>query len=180
MVRLITPESMLISMNKKKTFYIISLIVLVLLFILGIIFFYINVIKNRPPKDKELLKRNVEADIVKSNDKVNIYLFWGDGCGNCQSLSYFFYRLPKKYKKMYNLYSFEVWNNEENVLLMTKFGKVLNVDISGVPLFIIGKDTFTGYYDNTAHNQKIKKAIVKNYEAKEKYDIYFDEIAKEE
>jgi len=34
--------------------------------------------------------KNTEADIKPSSDKLNIYVFWGDGCPHCKHLASFF------------------------------------------------------------------------------------------
>ena len=57
--------------------------------------------------------------------KKRISLFFGEGCSHCKALKYYLNTLDPKYKKMFKLYTFEVWSNMNNQVLMNKFGKEL-------------------------------------------------------
>ena len=67
-----------------------------------------------------------ESDIKNSSDKVNIYIFWGDGCPHCKHLAEFFNEHRSEVEKMTNLYTLEVWKNSDNLTLMKNFSKFQN------------------------------------------------------
>lgn len=71
--------------------------------------------ENNFPKDIDL------ANIVKEDNKVNIYFFWGKGCPHCEQEHEFFENIKEKYGDYYNLYTFETWYNEENAKLNLYF-----------------------------------------------------------
>src|SRR5574344_243467 len=119
-------------------------------------------------KNNNILQENTEADIL-SNDKLNIYFFWGKGCPHCEELSKLFYKIRHKYGKYYNLYTFEVWNNTDNSALMDKFGVKLNVSTSTVPFLVIGDKVIMGY--NSSKDDDIINTI-KEQLNKEHIDIY--------
>ena len=53
---------------------------------------------------------------VKTNakDKATIYLFRGKGCGYCRALLTFLNSINDEYGDMYELKSYEVWNDQTN------------------------------------------------------------------
>lgn len=158
----------------KKSVIVISMLVgvLILVFAFGIVS-----LKKISEEEKEANKineveivKNVEADITFDEEKINVYLFFGEGCSHCKALKYYLNNLDSKYKKMFKLYTFEVWGNMNNQVLMNKFGDELEVEIDGVPFLVIGDVSFSGY--STSLNEDILDEIINNYESEEKVDIY--------
>lgn len=117
-----------------------------------------------------ILKRMTEADIKPSQDKLNIYLFWGDGCAHCKHLSEFLASIDSEYGKYYNIYSFEVWGNEKNKELMERMGGIIGEVPTGVPYLIIGDKTFSGYGDKM--DAEIKQAIEEQFNKPQRFDAY--------
>ena len=119
---------------------------------------------------------NHESDIDLSNNKPNIYIFWGDGCPHCKALAKFISKLPAETKDKVNIYSFEVWSDKDNKAFMKKFGKYLGQDVSGVPFMIIGDKIFDGYSSgDTKTDQQILDAIntiIKNQGSTDQYKLY--------
>ena len=146
---------------KKKL--IIGYIVIVILIVISYIGYNYYIDKNN-----NILKEDNISDIA-SNDKLNIYFFWGKGCPHCEELSKLFYKIRHKYGKYYNLYTLEVWENTDNATLMDKFGSKLNVKTNSVPFLVIGDKTFTGY--NSSKDDDIINTI-KEQLNKEHIDIY--------
>ena len=120
--------------------------------------------------------RSHESDIDLSDNKPNIYIFWGDGCPHCKALAKFISKLPAKTKDKVNIYSFEVWGDKDNKTFMKKFGKYLGQDISGVPFMVIGDKIFDGYSSgDTKTDQQILDAIntiIKNQGSTDQYKLY--------
>lgn len=110
--------------------------------------------------DLVITKNSKIEDIVYEKNKVNIYFFWGQGCPHCEELFQFLEDTKGKYGKYYNIYCFEVWNNQTNAQTMDQFSKVLNDKVGrSVPYLIIGNQSFQGY--NKTMNQKILNTILK-------------------
>lgn len=115
-------------------------------------------------------------NVVREKNKVNIYLFWGDGCPHCKKEKEFFQSIKTKYGKYYNLYTFEVWYNEENLNILNAFASSMGEKVTGVPYTIIGSKTFKGFNDIDDYKQSIIKTIEE--EKDKNYDVYFDKIKK--
>ena len=111
-----------------------------------------------------------ESDITKSSEKVNIYLFWGNGCGHCSNLKAYMASIEEEYGKYYNLYTFEVWSDAENEALMNKMAAVMGDNLRGVPYMVIGSDSFKGYSSNV--DSRILASIKAQYEKEDRYDAY--------
>lgn len=103
-------------------------------------------------------------DITFSEDKINIYVFWGNGCPHCEELFEFLEELTTKYT-YFDIYAFEVWENEENGLLMDKFASALQDEVGRkVPYFIIGDQSFSGF--NQAMQEQIETTITEKFNAR--------------
>ena len=114
-----------------------------------------------------------ESDIKNSSDKVNIYIFWGDGCPHCKHLAEFFNEHRSEVEKMTNLYTLEVWKNSDNLTLMKNFSKFLGETPKGVPYFIIGNKTFSGYSESdTKTKNQILETIKTEFQKSTKTDKY--------
>jgi len=128
-------------------------------------------ISNNMKDNKEIkLTDMTENNISYSKEKINIYLFYGEGCPHCEELKNYLNSLDNKEKSYFNIYTFEVWNNSTNQQFMKDSAKYLNKEVSGVPFLIIGNKTFEGY--NESMNIKIKKAIKTEYKLNGKNDYY--------
>lgn len=87
-----------------------------------------------------------------SESGLNVYFFWGDGCPHCEKEKPFLDRLESENENI-NVYRYEVWKNRKNLELMVKVGKELKLDISGVPVTIIGDEAFVGYSEGYTSKQ---------------------------
>jgi len=115
--------------------------------------------------EKEARGEDIEA--ISSSTKVNVYLFYGDGCNFCAEMEKFFAGLDNDYKDLINLKGFEVWYSEANADLMQAVAGHLGEDVSGVPFLVIGDKTFNGYSSDM--DDEIKTAIRVEYDADERY-----------
>lgn len=126
---------------------------------------------------KEENNTSIEANlenVVKEDNKVNIYFFWGNGCPHCEDEIQFFEDIKKKYVNYYNLYTFETWYNEENAKLLYAFAKGMDDDVTKVPYTIIEDKSFVGF------SEKYKSEFIREIEKQHNniYDVYFDKIKK--
>ena len=106
---------------------------------------------------------------VNAKEKVNVYLFYGDGCPYCESAMEYFDGMDDEYKDKMELVKYEVWNDQDNAALLESVGTELGEEISGVPFIVIGDKTFAGYREE--FNKDIEKAIDKFYEEDNAYDV---------
>lgn len=92
-------------------------------------------------------------------EKINIYLFRGEGCPHCAEEEEWLKTLKEDYKDYVNVYEFEVWYNQENEKLMEQVKQEFKSNSTGVPFTVIGEDYFIGFSDTTASNieNKIKE-----------------------
>jgi len=89
---------------------------------------------------------------------VNAYLFYGDGCPHCaEERQYLFHVLKNEYPNL-QIYEYEIYNSRENVVLLQKTAKKLNVGVDGVPFLIIGDKHFIGY-TNGISSQMIEQRV---------------------
>ena len=116
------------------------------------------------------LKKQTTSDIKYDKEKLNIYFFWGDGCEHCEALISFLNSLTEDYDKYFDLYTLEVWYNEDNNKLMTELIEELGKEVKGIPCLIIGNQVFSGFSEDM--KEDIKKAIKKEYKENPQYDVY--------
>ena len=116
-------------MAKMKKAYILSLAVIILIF-------------------------SVICTANAANNKVDIYLFRGEGCSHCAQLEpYLKYLQEETYKGKINLHEYEIWYNEENAELARTFLKAYGEEDNGVPM------TFIGAYYISGFNEDMKPSI---------------------
>lgn len=130
---------------------------------------------NETSKEENNNLQDVSLDnVMREDNKVNIYFFWGNGCPHCEKEFEFFESIKEKYGDYYNLYTFETWYNEENSKLIYTFAEAMEEELKGVPYTIIGNKSFIGF------NESYKKNIIKTIESQyqNSYDVYFDKIKK--
>ena len=111
---------------------------------------------------------NEPNDDPQDKVPINIYLFWGNGCGACANLKEFFNNLDSSYNKYFNLIKYEVWYNEENSELMHKVGNYLNQTYYAVPFLVVGDEIIIG--DDDAKKEYILEKIIEEYN-NDRYDV---------
>jgi len=122
-------------------------------------------------------EKMTESDIKTSNSKVNVYVFWGDGCSHCKRLAEFFTSKKAELKDKINLYTFEVWSDSANAKFMKDFGKSIGENPRGVPFYIIGKRAFSGFSES--EEQNILDAIESEFQKSKKTDQYIEYKSKQ-
>lgn len=133
---------------------------------------YTNEIKREKTNSNKDYNNSKLKDIKKEDDKVNIYLFYGSTCPHCKAEIAFLDEIKNEYGALFNLYTFEVWENLDNKNIMNKFAKALGDEAYGVPYTIIGNKSIEGFGEDS--KEKFINAIKNSYKNKE--DIYFDKI----
>ena len=125
-------------------------------------------------EENEILTDVKIENIIKENNKVNIYFFWGKGCPHCAKEFEFFESIKETYGNYYNLYTFETWYNDENKKLVYTFAENMGDKLTGVPYTIIGNKSFSGFDEKYKNDFVI--AIENQYNSN--FDVYFDKIKK--
>lgn len=150
--------------NKKKYFIVLTIILIIFVIIVSV------VKNNNNSKVKQnLINRDSKlSDIKLMDDKVNIYFFYGNGCPHCEDEFIFLENLNEEYTKDINIYSFEVWHNQDNANILIDFAEIMGKQVTGVPFTIIGEETFSGFGKSAEKN--FKNAIEK--EINNSFDVY--------
>ncbi|UFX83015.1 hypothetical protein [Candidatus Absconditicoccus praedator] len=89
-------------------------------------------------------------EIQPQEGVTQIYYFWGDGCPACDTQNQIWEDLENNedYKDKININKFETWGDRQNSRLMGEIGSQLGVRTTGVPLTIIGEESFVGVDKN--------------------------------
>lgn len=160
----------------RKSIVISVLLILLMLGIFGAGLYFSKDVEEENKIDENVTEvievpKHTEEDIISAEgEAINVYLFWGNGCAHCNNLKAFFADIENEYGEYYNLYTFEVWYNEDNEALMNKFAVSLDDTVKGVPYLVIGDQSFKGY--SSSMNDRIIDAIMDEYKSSEKYDAY--------
>ncbi len=104
---------------------------------------------------------------------ITLYFFHGDGCPHCAAEETFLENHQNELKDI-NIVKYEVWGNSENRDLLKKIGKKFDIEITGVPVNIVGNTLVKGYLDDSSTGQKILNMI--NYYRDNDYTDYVQEL----
>lgn len=86
---------------------------------------------------------------LEASNKVEAYLFYGIGCPHCAKEIEFFFSIKDKYPDL-TVYTYEVYYNQKNALLLQEVARNLNVDGGGVPFTVIGDESFVGFGEQSS------------------------------
>lgn len=96
--------------------------------------------------------------VSAENSEVNLYFFESKSCPHCAKEKVFLEKIAPDYPDL-KIHDFEISNPQSNLLLRT-IGEKLKIETSGVPITIIGRDYFVGYYNDEITG----KTIINLYE----------------
>ena len=85
------------------------------------------------------------VNVEKDENKVNLYLFYGQECPHCEEEREWLEEIKNEYKDYLNVYEFEVWHNDDNKQKMETVKEMLGESKSGVPFTVIGDTEYVGY-----------------------------------
>ncbi|MBW6441586.1 hypothetical protein K0B04_01580 [Patescibacteria group bacterium] len=91
-------------------------------------------------------------------EKVDIYLFWGEGCPHCVKEKDFLTRLAKEDDNIV-IHDYEVYKNLAGRAKLIEASEKLNVEISGVPFLVIGDKYLVGYMSDDTTGKEIERII---------------------
>lgn len=101
--------------------------------------------------------------VLSQDNSATLYFFYTNTCPHCAKEKKFLESLEREFPNL-EIKKFEVGENQDNLNLLTKVGKELNIDVGGVPLTIIGEKTFVGYNDDATTGKAIQKAVEECFE----------------
>ena len=119
------------------------------------------------------IKNATIEDVKKAENKKNLYLFYGDGCPYCERELAFLEQIYPEYQSYFNLYAFEVWNNQENKEFLNQVAELLDTKAGSIPYLVIGNEVIIGF--NEERQTIIQDKILEN----PNFDIV-EEIKKQE
>ena len=114
---------------------------------------------------------------VKADEKIKIYLFYGDTCPHCAEEEKFFNEYLED-KENVELVMYEIWNNKDNQKLLSKVQKKLDKKANGVPYLVIGNSVIVGYSEGIT-DVRIKK-YVEDYISNGNFVDYVEKIINNE
>lgn len=94
---------------------------------------------------------------------VNLYFFWAQGCPHCLREKSFLDKMGKKYAGL-RIHSFEVSGHRENLELLHRVADRLQVEVTGIPFTVVGRDYFVGWQFEETSGAALEAAIRKNLE----------------
>lgn len=95
---------------------------------------------------------------VNAQEKVTLYLFYGDGCPHCAHEKEYLAEIEKQYSNL-NIVKYEVWYNDANSKLLKQVKEAIGTENNYVPYTVIGDIGMTGFNENT--KEQIKYQIEK-------------------
>ncbi|MCC6711081.1 MAG: hypothetical protein IT416_01885 [Candidatus Pacebacteria bacterium] len=102
-----------------------------------------------------------EPSFAQEQPAITLHLFYGEGCPHCAKEKEFLVELVKDYPDL-EIKQYEVYKNQNNSQLMYQTSLLLNTEVGGVPLTVIG-DQYTVGYATGITDQKIR-AILASYD----------------
>jgi glutaredoxin/multisubunit Na+/H+ antiporter MnhC subunit len=92
-------------------------------------------------------------------DKLNIYLFYGDGCPHCAAEKEFFQSIYPEYEGEIQLHYFELYYDSANQKLVEAVAEDIDSEASGVPYLVIGDEAILGYFSDETTGEQIRDRI---------------------
>lgn len=89
------------------------------------------------------------AHAAPSETSATLYFFWGVGCPHCVKAKPFLEELKTKYPTL-RVESLEVLENRENLPRLMAMARARHKEATGVPVFIVGQEMFSGFSAETA------------------------------
>lgn len=100
---------------------------------------------------------------VKAVGQTNIYFFYGQGCPHCAKEEIFLKGLVENDNSI-KVNSFEVWSNDQNAALLGQVAGKIKLNVSGVPVTVVGNKAVVGYLDDQTTGLQIIN-LVKDYQS---------------
>ena len=86
----------------------------------------------------------------EEENKINLYLFYGQECPHCEDERKWLEEIKEEYKDYLNIYEYEVWHDDTNKDNMEKVKEMFNETKTGVPFTVVGDTEYVGYSEVVA------------------------------
>jgi cytochrome c biogenesis protein CcdA/glutaredoxin len=86
------------------------------------------------------------ARAASDGDRVELTLFWGEGCPHCAAEKEWLATAVEEYPRL-TVRQYEVFNNAENRVLLEKTAASLGFEVTAVPVTVVGKRYWVGWSD---------------------------------
>ncbi len=116
--------------------------------------------------------KNQPNQLSAKQQKLPVYLFWGDGCPHCHAEKIFLNKIKADYPQI-EFKEYEVYKNRDNLKLFKQFAEEKGINVKGVPMTFIGDNVITGFDNEDNIGQQIRRALdiylIKNKLKKQSY-----------
>lgn len=99
------------------------------------------------------------AQTPETQNRVNLYFFWANGCPHCSNEKVFLKDLAEKYPNL-AIKDYEITSNQQNLQILIAAGELLSADVSGVPFTVVGDRFFSGFYTAETTGKEIEEAVL--------------------
>ncbi len=94
--------------------------------------------------------------VLRAEEPVNVYLFWGDGCPHCAAEREALQDMLQDFPSMH-IREFEVYEHPEYSRLLKRVMQTLGITSEGIPLTVVGDRVFVGFSASTIGTQIIAR-----------------------
>lgn len=103
-----------------------------------------------------LIALSISSKATAAQEKVNIHVFWAEGCPHCTAEKEFLDKWQAEDPTI-EVHLYELSKDKTASELFAKVGKIMRIDASGVPLTIIGNQYISGYLTDDTHGKALKE-----------------------
>jgi len=97
-------------------------------------------------------------EVSRAESPIPIYFFYGQDCPYSLKEKEFLINLRKKYPSL-EIYSFEVYYNQENKNLLEAMASSYKIKLYSLPITFIGDRAISGYLDKETSEREIENLI---------------------
>lgn len=119
------------------------------------------------PKQED--SKPIIDNLVYNKNKINLYLFWMNGCIYCQQEKDYLEILKKEHGNLFQINEFEISKSSKNREILNYFSNKMGDTVTGVPYTIIGNKSFMGFTES--YKEEFVSTIREQYQ--NSYDVYF-------
>ncbi len=106
-------------------------------------------LENGPTDPIDIVEGRITRGRIPTDELVNIYLFWGNGCPHCEEERPYLQLLNDSvYEGRLAIHEFEVWYDQDNAEYAEKFAEAYGETVNGVPMTYIGPNFFSGFNES--------------------------------
>jgi len=97
--------------------------------------------------------------LAQTDETLNVYLFYGNGCPHCAKEREFLNSIKDDYQDDLKIYEYEIYYDEKNIEIFNLVITHLDINVGGVPFLVVGEKYFVGYGGDETTGKEIQKEI---------------------